>query len=352
MIEILRRVVLSAGLFAAAWFWFDSPAALVSARLPDFAAEYARIYGKRKLAFRSFSARVRELTDPGSAEEFRKRNLESRFISAPSRDLSAWVAELEAALKGQGPAARRVAQGQVFYSPEEQPVAWFTPGIKKIYASASWLNSYSTVAGRDLEFVYHPEPRQSAAPAWILYPQRGRAWIVALAAVSAYLLLPRKVRSPAIRYDPLPILLTDFIGAVVAAFFFGVPLRVYPSNDAALRHLLGGTGFSWLVAGAVLLLMMNNAHRAAFAVTVTGPALRISQLLGSQDILLGQIRAVTPIDVGVERLGIQLRLSSGETISLRWAGLMNFASLLDLLHRTGHYCPGPFPQQAESAPSY
>lgn len=340
MREILRRLLLCSGLFAAAWLWFDSPAALVSVRLPDFAAEYARKYGKRESALRTFSSRVRQLTDPGSVEEFRRRNLESRSIPAPSRDLSAWVAQLESAIKGQGPDARRVAREQVFYLPGEEPVAWFMPGISEIYTRSGWLSSYSTVAGRDLEFVYHPEPRQSAAPGWILYPRRGRAWIMALAAVMLYFLIPRKSGSKTIGYDPIPILATDFVGAAAAVFFFGLPPAVHPSNDAAVRDLLGGAGISWLVAAMVLLLLMGNARRAAFGVTLTATGLRISRLLGGRDIPFGQILAVTPIDDGVERVGIQLRLSSGETIPLRWAGLMNFDLLLDSLRCAGYDRPG------------
>lgn len=344
MIEILRRLILLGCAFTAAWMWFDSPATLVSVRRPDFAKEYERKYGERKYAFmgamelgREF---IRKNTDPGGVEQFRKRTLESRYLDPPSRDLSAWVDELDAALKGQGPAARRTGKEQVFYLPEEQPIDLFLPGIRKVYGGASWLNSYSTVAGRDLEFWYHPEPRDSAAPEWMLYPQRAQAWIWKFAAVAPYFLLPRAARKQSVRHDPIPIIALDFAGAAIATFFFALPLFVHDSNTAAVDDILGGAGISWFVAAIVVLLMMSNAGRAAFAVTVSQTGLRLSRLSGSRDIAFGEIAAVSPIDDGTERLGLQLHLTSGETVNLKWAGLMNCASLLDILWRTGSYRPG------------
>jgi|GEM_PF-2431346 len=351
MIEILRRLILLAGAFAAAWFWFNSPATLISVCRPDFAKEYERKYGERKYAFmgamelgREF---IRKNTDPGGIEQFRKRTLESRFIQPPARDLGRWVDEIDAALKGQGSAARRVAKQQVFYLPEESPVDLFVPGIKKVYGGASWLNSYTTVAGRDLEFWYHPEPRDSDAPAWMLYPQRAQAWIWKLAAIALYFLLPRAVRKQSVRHDPIPILALDFAGASIATFFFALPLFVHDSNTAAVNDIFGGAGISWLVTAFVVLLMMSNARRAAFGVTVTQTGLRLSRLLGSREIAFSQIGGIAPIDEGPERLGLQLRLTTGETIDLEWAGLMNFAVLLDVFSRTGYYRAAPTPARID-----
>ncbi|MBE0656065.1 MAG: hypothetical protein IH602_00160 [Bryobacteraceae bacterium] len=344
MIELLRRLILLAGACAAAWLWWDSPVTLISVRRPDFAMEYARKYGERKYAFMGAIEHGRELirktTDPGGIAEFRKRTLSSRFIDPPARDLAPWVDSIDAALKGQGPAAPRTAKEQVFFLPEEPPIDLFLPGIKKIYGGASWLNSYSTVAGRDLEFRYHPEPRDSAAPAWLLYPQRGQAWIWLLAALAVYFLLPRAARRSSVRHDPIPITALDLAGATIAAFFFALPLFVHDSNTDAVDDIFGGAGISWLVSAFVALLMMSNARRAAFGITVADTGLRLSRLTGNRDIAFGEIASVTPIDDGAERLGLQLRLTSGETIDLKWAGLMNFASLLDILWRTGYYRPG------------
>ena len=132
----------------------------------------------------------------------------------------------------------------------------------------------------------------------------------------------------------------DFAGAAIATFFFALPLFVHDSNTAAVDDIFGGAGISWCVSAFVLLLMMSNARRAAFGIAVAETGLRLSRLAGSRDIAFGEIASVTPIDDGPERLGIQLRLTSGETIDLKWGGLMNFAALLDALWRTGYYRPG------------
>jgi len=345
MIEMLRRLLLVAGVFMATWLWFDSPERLISVRRPDFAKEYARKYGERDYAFMGAMEMGRELirktTDPGGVAQFRQKTLESRFIPRPQRDLSAWVDELDSALKGHGPAAPRAAKEQVFYLPHESPVDLFVPGLLEFHRGASWLNAYSTVANRDLEFWYHPEPRDSAAPGWILYPQRGSAWMWKLGALAIYFLLPRAARAASVRHDPIPIVALDFAGAAIANFFFALPLFIHDSNRQAVAGLVGGAGLSWLVSAVVVLLLMNNAARAAFSVTVTAAGLRIARPLSTRDLPFGQIAAVSPLDDGPERIGIQLRLTTGEAVDLKWSGLMNFSGLLDALWRAGYYRPSP-----------
>ncbi len=46
-----------------------------------------------------------------------------------------------------------------------------------------------------------------------------------------------------------------------------------------------------------------------------------------------------PLDDGPERVGIQLRLTTGEAVDLKWTGLLDFSGLLDALWRTGYYRP-------------
>lgn len=343
MIEILRRLLLIAGLCTAAWYWFDSPERLISVRRPDFAQEYARKYGQRKYAFKGAMEMGREFirknTNPGDAARFRERTLNSRYINPPPNDLSAWVDEIDSALQGRGSAAPRAAMRQVFYLPHEPPVDLFVPGLLGFYRGASWLNAYSTVANRDLEFWYHPEPRDSDAPQWILYPQRGSAWMWALGALAIYLLLPRTARGVSVRHDPIPIAVLDFAGAAIATFFWALPLFIHDSNRQAVNDIFGGAGLSWFVSALVVPVLMNNAARAAFGITATAGGLRVARLMGSREVPFGQLAAVSPLDDGAERIGIQLRLTTGEAVDLKWSGLMNFSGLLDALWRAGYYRP-------------
>lgn len=343
MIEILRRLLLVGGLFAGAWQWYDSPERLFSVTRPDFAKEYERQYGERRYAFPGAMEMGREFlrkhTDPGGVAEFRSKRMAARAIAAPAEDLSGWIGELDQALAGTGPLARRAGKGQVYYLPGEAAVRHFAGPMERIYKEGAWLNAYAVVSGGDLEIWIHPEPRESGAPAWMLYPEREWAWVWMLGALAIYLVLPRSGRGVAVRHDPIPIVVLDFAGASVATFFFALPLFVYDSNRQAAADWLGGAGLSWMICGGVVLLMMSNAARAAFAVTFTGAGLRISGVSGVRDVEYRLLSAVQPLEEGPERMGIRLSLRAGEAVDLKWSGLMNFPVLLDELRRAGYYRP-------------
>jgi len=160
-----------------------------------------------------------------------------------------------------------------------------------------------------------------------------------LGALAIYLLLPRAVRGVSVRHDPIPIAVLDFAGAAIATFFWALPLFIHDSNRQAVDDIFGGAGVSWFVSALVVLLLMNNAARAAFGITFSTAGLRVARLMGSREVPFGQVAAVSPLDDGAERVGIQLRLTTGEAVDLKWSGLMNFSGLLDVLWRVGYYRP-------------
>jgi len=330
VIEILRRFGLLGALCAAAWLWFSSPPLLIGVRKPDFDREY-----RRKFAFTAFA-------EPGSKErngrmtldEFRRRTLESRILPQPASDITAWLKELNEAFSGRGPEARRVRGGEAFYLPREEPVSQWVKPLEDVYRQGSWLNAWLSTGNNDLEFFLHREPRDSQAPEWILYPRRASAWKWALAGVLLYFLLPRR-RGNDVRHDPVPILVLDWVGAALACFFWALPLALYETNESAVADWLGPPGVSWLAAGAIAALLLNNAARAAGGVALQGDSMRLSSLFRSREIPYSSVRLVLPLEDGEIPSGVRLRLAQGREVVLPWSGRMNFTALLDELRARG-----------------
>jgi hypothetical protein len=330
MSEVIRRLALIACLCGAGWLWFASPPLLISVRKADLARESQRRFG---LFSQEDSGRGSGKNRP---EEDRQRAWKGRTLPPPATDLTDWLQRLEEALEGRGPLARRVAGGEAYYQPAEEPVAQWVPALQQVYRNGSWLNAYLSVQGRDLEFRLHPEPRNSKAPRWILYPRRASAWKWALAGVLVYLLLPGRPRRP-IRHDPIPILALDFVAAALIGFFWALPLSLYETNEAAVQSWLGGPLLSWLAAAAVLGLLLVNAAKAAFELEVNDDSIRVRRLLRSSEIPFSQIRAVRPLEQGGLRLGLRLELENGGRIALPWNGILNYSLLLDALAARGLY---------------
>lgn len=330
MTEILRRFGLIFCLGVACWLWFASPPLLISVRKPDFAREYKR--RMPLLALEESAERPGRIT----LEEYRRRMLRSRTLPPPSSDVSTWLQELDEALEGRGPEARRVANGEAYYLPDEQPVAQWVAALQEVYRKGSWLNAYLSIEGRDLEFFLYPEARESKAPHWILYPQRSSAWNWVLGGVLVYLFLPGRARR-LVRHDPVPIAVMDVIGAVLISFFWALPLALYETNEAAVGDWLGGPGLSWLAAGLILALLVRNAASAAFELEVRDDSIRLRRLLGASEIPFHEIHAVQPLEDQDARVGLKLTLVDGREIALPWNGILNYSMLTDALASRGLY---------------
>ena len=331
MIEILRRVVLIVGLCGAGWFWYSSPPLLISVREPDFQREYKRRFAWLSLEGEEGRGRI-------SLEEYRRRTLATRKLPPPRGDVSGWLRDLEDAFQGRGTEARRVSEGAAYYLPGEAPVAQWVPALQEFYRNGSWLNAYLSAGGKDLEFMLHPEPRESKAPVWILFPERDRAWKWALAGLLLYLLLPGRARGP-VRYDPVPVWAMDGAGAALVCFFWTLPLALHETNQAAVDNWLGPAGLSWLAAALVLALLIRNAANAAFELALAEDGIQIRRLWGRTAVPFAAVRAVEPLEDHGARAGLRLRLEGGGEADLPWGGVMNYVALADALEARGLYRP-------------
>jgi len=186
--------------------------------------------------------------------------------------------------------------------------------------------------------MLHPEPRESKAPGWILFPKRGQAWLWAVAGLVLYLVLPGRARG-AVRYDPVPIWAMDAAGAVLVCFFWTLPLALHETNQAAVDNWWGPAGMSWLAGALVLVLAMRNAANAAFELALAEDEIQIRRLWGRTAVPFAAVRAVEALEDHGARAGLRLRLEGGGAFDLPWAGVMNYADLVDALEARGLYRP-------------
>lgn len=341
MTELLRRSLLLAGLVYAAWTWYLSPRILVAVRPVDFAKEYAAEYARQAGPMMGAMDLAQEFiarnANPGSVEAYRARQFENRTLPHSGEDLASWVSLVDEAVAGRGPLAERVGKGKVFYLPSEDSVSRYYGAIRRIHDNAGWLVTYLEAGGRDLEFWYHNEPRESGAPAWLLHPARSFSWIWILAGLALYLLVPRAARRGTVRHDPVALGTLDVIAAALAAFFFALPLALHSSTEGAVDDLFGSTGLSWFVAAAAASGLVYNAIRASFRIEILDSGLQVGRFLGTEEVRFDRLSAVHALEANGERIGLEFRFSSGRPIALDWTGLIGYSAVLEALRQAGHF---------------
>lgn len=207
-----------------------------------------------------------------------------------------------------------------YFAADDPRVAPFDAPLRASLARTGFLNAYTTLSGTGVELMIFPEPGLSSAPSSVLHPKRGGAWLFAVAALALYLLLGLAGRSTAARHDPLPLAVLDVVVSAAAAFFFVLPGLFFQ----ALGVLMAGALF-WL------------ASRAAWRLEATETSLRLRTLLTSTEVPLASIAAAVYrlSEDGSERTGLDLRLADGRSLSIPWAGLIDFLPVFDNLCRHG-----------------
>lgn len=340
MKELAARLALAAGFFAAAWhFWFTPPE-LIAVRAVDFANEYQEQYGAPKHSRLSalFGAHelVRRATDPGSAEKYREKTMSSRPLPPQPAITPEWGNHIAAAAENRGPFAHRSVRKYVYFDSAEPPLNAIAPALRESLRRTTFTNAWLHAGGRDLEFMIYPEPHSSSAPAGVVYPKRGQTLIFALAGLVLYILLTLKAPS-GIRHDPVPIRVLDLIVSICAALAFGLPFRIYPSTQAALQDVVGGTGFFWLVSAVLLLLLFGLARRAAYRIVVDPQGISFRGMVFSSAIPWGQIAGVSVRETQGYADGLDLWLADGRREFIGWSGMTDFLTLIHALRQRFPY---------------
>ncbi|MCW5963289.1 MAG: hypothetical protein KIT83_04560 [Bryobacterales bacterium] len=348
MRELLRRVLLTAGFLAAAWYFWYTPATIIGARVLDLEGEYQARVARRYVTPQSNapakpagSSFVRNHSNPGSPQRYRQHVLESRPLPHELSLPASWVKSLQDAAMGNGPFVGRRHRNLVYFSADEAPLEAVASPLRKSLGLTGFVNAYMTVGTHDLEFLIFPEPRSSDAPSAVMYPQRALAIPWALGALALYALLGWPARKD-VRYDPVPVAVLDVVAAGGAAFLWALPLRLAPSTAAAIGDPIGGPVWFWTIALLPVLALLSLARREAYGIVVTPEALRFRSLFRTRIIPFTDIQAAATETPDAIQSTITLQLRSGEKLRLPWAGMQGLLSLVDTLRRYGLLHAGPF----------
>jgi hypothetical protein len=338
MWELARRLALAGGAITAAWMWFTTVPLVYSVRPSGFRAEYAKKYGpaaKEGPALGAIGAAKRFLaqhTDPGTVEAYIERTMENRTIrNSAQLGPPLWERWERARREGRDP---RLADGALYFLPGEAEVAAAAPEMRKI--RAVWLNGYLPFEmngeTRYLEFMTHPEPKDSAAPRSLIHPLRDEAWRWMLAGLLIYLAPPwRKLGEKAVGYDRAVIRGLDAVGLLTAAFFAALPLAVADSNEELWSEGLGLLGICAVPALLAGVLLMMSAHRAAFRILVEEEGLRVEGLAGGVMIPYASLRRASVVGDGFEDHSLRLEDMQGGRWTWRWVELLWFERVLEAL---------------------
>lgn len=310
--ELLRRALLVAGLFAFLWMALIPVGPLVAVDLVDFAAMQRRLprwSSDAKLEPAAFVASVTgQRTSRGDAAAW------ARVLAAAE----------DVALGRPPPAPFDARRGRgrggeaVYLTPDDPTVRGLDPPVDDArpvafvpverdggvrWLQATWLS---------------PRDASSVTPSRLLHPLRGVSWLVLLAAIALYVLLPRWKRGPstASYHRVRAVVLPDVLGLLMTGLFLALPMFVVPASSPGGSLFSGDwvalTAISWAMAGFGLALFWAAAWYAALRYEVLGDAVRRVTLFEDRTIPLESIAAVEPVTLraprGLVRLGLLLGL--------------------------------------------
>jgi hypothetical protein len=315
--EIVRRVLLLAGVLGAVWCALWPEPALVQVTAQDFAKDHAR------------RPRFADM-EPQSLEAFIVERTKDRLVRVEGAEWEALVRAtrtLAAEGRVETSLVPRVggsySRDSLYYRPDEAPVN----------ALAGELNddhpfTYAALAsdGRT-EYLavtfQRPKDAGRCAPAWLLHPLRRYALWALVVGLACYVLLPWPRRTAEMVYYSRmrATILPDGMGTVLVAFFFALPLLIIPSTSPTpdLFDAAGGWGvltiILWVFAAFWLSIHAVAASYGAFRLELLPEGLRRVTLWGE---------AWFPY-AGMESVGLGTRGGSGKLAAIGFlASLLNW----------------------------
>lgn len=309
--ELLRRALLVAGLFAFLWMALIPVGPLVAVDLVDFPSMQRRLPRWSSDAGLEPAAYVASVT----------RERTSRG------DPAVWARVLAAAedvASGRMPPASFDARrgrgrgGEAMYLQSDDPtVRGLHPRVDDAHPVA-FVPVERDGGVRWLQATWlSPRDASSVTPSRLLHPLRGVAWLVLLAAIAVYVLLPRWKRGPAIAsyHRVRAVVLPDVLGLVMTGLFLALPMFVVPANSPSGSLFSGDwvalTAVSWAMAGFGLALFGAAAWYAALRYEVLEGAVRRVTLFEDRTIPLESIAAVEPVTLRSPRGLVRLSLLLG-----------------------------------------
>ncbi|NQT52593.1 hypothetical protein HQ576_11105 [bacterium] len=283
--EVVRRILLLAGILSGLWFYLVPTPVLVRVSLEDFAKRQAKQpawRGDRDLPLDAFIA----------------KQTEDRLVAVAGAEWDALVdaaARVAAAAETLGPVdeawrprvGRDYSRRFLYFYPHEKPVATLMDKFDRftyITVGSGAATRYLGVNRQD------PEMLQGSAPLAMLYPLRRHSGLALLIALLAYFLLPwPRHTDHMVYYGRLRgSYLADLVGLMLLVPFFAAPLLIVPTLASSGRVLDTESGFIymtlifWALGIFGLAILGVAAWYSRLRIVILDDGLRRETLLGSQ----------------------------------------------------------------------
>lgn len=182
---------------------------------------------------------------------------------------------------------------------DERPLVELAPTVKiaETYQARLKGNNTSPLL---LSLISEPEiagfgHANFGVPTAMAYPLRPAwPWLVSVA-LAVYILLPRRRIDPdTIAWPTWRLALSDFASALLFIPFFGLPLMIIGSTQAALTFLLPFTAIFWILAALGAYLILWVIRYACWSVRLLPDAIVIENLAGRRTVRFDEI-------IGIQR---------------------------------------------------
>ena len=346
MLELIRRLLLLAGIAGCIILAGTTVPDLVIVAPVDFAGEMAEKYrskpGPRLMGVMELAEEyLKKTTKPGSLQEYIDRQTEHRLIEVTGKH---WEEFFHEVTKGaDSPLAPRfLPHKRVFvFLWGETPLDTLKNQLEQM--SRTWTVNYlvlkntSVTQYLEVRYGYGFEPRNIGAPDSLVFPWRRYCWVPLLAGLAGFALLrSRRPQAGEIYHNYLGSgLPLDICGFFFFTLFFAIPFWVSDPTRQMWTEDLGVTILCWLAALGALSLVVWAAWNASFAIRVEPGRLVIARLFRSRRLNLGEIGAARPLLEGDIDSGVILELKDSSRIELPWNNMVNYTLLLDTLGQNG-----------------
>lgn len=384
MIELLRRVLLVAGVFAAIAMLLLPAQAVWRVDIPDFAKDQkrqARTFGETVARFADEAGKTGAIENPyqTSLDAFIADRTKDRLLFVDPRIWSGFLTQAQGTLNGSSTALTRHLEDDsspdhLYFAITQEPLATLTTKMGDAQP-VLYLCLEGDETPRYLSVVFQrSHDAAQYAPAFIAYPWRHFAVWPFLFALAAYCLLP--VRRPGARdyvyRQGNAVTMPDWLGLGLASLFFALPLLIIPSNASSLRQwsllsMEDGWGILTLVLWAMSLLCLTNVivglWYSTFRIHVEEDGFSRETLFSSSQYAFGDVvavesavwtlprwlkvimvllamfnwRALGPVILGVTSSadGMRLRLRDGRNVNIWLSYMARPAELIGEFARRG-----------------
>lgn len=313
-IEVYRRMFLLAGVLAAVAMFIWPAQAVWRVDVPDFVKEQQRLAGRFDRGVRQLAAdpKVEAIENPygGQIDAFVAKRTEGRLVDVRPEEWSGLFDQTQATLSGSSTSLIRhleddYSPNHLYFPIDQPPLASLWPRLKGEDPVA-----YVRIMGEEQPrylcvVLQRSHDAMRYAPSWVAFPWRSAAIWPLVLGLAAYCLVPVRRRGEG-EYGYRQggaVIVPDWIGTLLATFFFALPILIIASNASSLRPwtLLGMDGgwgvltlILWGMAAVALANLVVGLWYATVLVQIGDERIVHHTLLSSRRIVFADVLAVEP----------------------------------------------------------